>query len=173
MKIRVTNLTHSVQPPTGFFLDFDNKFLPAGRALTIEVSVIPQAVQEWADKGWAKIQDADSGEHLSGPGEAVVTAGTRINEVADSQYDEFDDIGFNPEDAREAALPNGAHMPPIGQMEQPRARVSLGMSETVNTANADFGHTPLPGETPRSVDDSAAFTIRAPRSQEVGKIIGK
>lgn len=170
-KFRVKNTTHKKHPPFGYFLDHESKLFGADKSIVIDApdEVLPDTIQKWADEGLVSVADMTSGEIINGEAQSIVTAGTRVNEASGQEYDDGDELGFDPELAKEATLPNGAHMPSIQQMPAAKARVTLG-TETENHGNTD-SLSPIPGDRPRSVDDSDQFTIRAPRSQQVGAVV--
>jgi len=173
-KIRIVNITPIIRPPLGHFLDYHNHVIAPNRPLVLDLPVIDEVLESWAAQGFIRITNAEDGTPISGPGEAIVTAGTRISEIAQTQLPEDitedDEVDFDPEAAREASLSKGAHSPPLTQEYQPRTKISLG----TETENHQYdGLSPIPGDRPRSVDDSEKFTVKAPRSVGVGALIKK
>lgn len=173
-KFRVENITHTLpgQPTNGFVLDFQNTpFTATSRPLIIECEDgnLPDLINAWREKGYVRVRNATSGELVGGGlSDGVVTAGPKIDTASGEKYDSFDDDGlnFDPTDAREAVLPNGAHMPSTAQ--QSRVKVSEGLRE--EKIDLD-GISPLPGERATSVDDSGQFTIKAPRNNGAPAIV--
>lgn len=166
-KLRILNTTMAISPPRGFALDLEGKYIGPGREITIELPVIPVILEEWTRKGWARFQDADDKTPISTPGEAAVTPGTVVNEAKPSDFEEEE---FDLALAKEASLPHEATPAPIEQSnaQMQGAKVSFSMGE----ATTDADHlSPIPGDKPRSVDESDKFSIRAPRADAVGAVI--
>jgi hypothetical protein len=173
---RVTNITHQTNPP-GFFLDpgetFGNRILGATKSMLVEYQhELPDIFQEWAKKHWVTIHDAKDGSVLAGPiaGEITPGAVSPVREM--SGADDLEDDEPDLADAREAVLTRATpgHAPDTRQVqEQPKVRVTLG---TETESHSVLGMSPIPGDRPRSIDDSEKFTIKAPRSQGVGGVLG-
>jgi len=178
-KIRIYNITSFLRPP-GFGLDFEGRYIPANpnRPLIVDVPVIPEILERWIADKWAKVQDADDKTPVTKESEATVTPGTQVNEVAGSDLDALEDDIFDFSVAKEAALPTDipektgpVPLQPINQMaaeEKPRAKVTLGSEERMNLADTV---SPIPGDKPTSVDNSEAFTVRAPRQMGPGAVV--
>lgn len=171
-KVRIINTTAALKQP-GFGLEFGGNYIAANRplGLVLDLPVIPAILEEWKSKGWARLEDATEQTPLSKPGEADVTRGTVVQEVAATTVDALDEEEeFNLFDAKEASLPADSTAPIDQAPEQDasRARVTLGTAEEHMDAGAV---SPIPGDRPRSVDDSDEFTIRAPRAPGVGAVI--
>jgi len=178
-KIRIYNITSFLRPP-GFGLDFEGRYIPANpnRPLIIDIPVVPEILERWVEAKWAKVVDADDKTPVTKESEATVTPGTQVNEVAAADLDVLEDDIFDFSVAKEAALPSDvaetmgpAPLQPINQMpaaEQPRAKVTLGSEDKMNMADTV---SPIPGDKPRSVDNSDAFTVRAPRHQGPGAVV--
>jgi hypothetical protein len=193
-KIRVTNITRQ-KYPAGQFLDpgktFGNKLISPGRAMIFDCpdGHIPDIVAQWAEEGKVAIHNAMDGAVIMGPIGGEITPGTvaPVHQVTRKSLEQHDiDELFNEEpdlaDALEATMPEGlpfektrAMSPDTRQMQTPlqnSARVSLGKRDE----GSQVQHTeisPIPGDRPRSIDDSDKFTIKAPRSHAVGSVIGK
>lgn len=178
-KIRITNTTAlASKGKPGFGLEFQGHYIGANRQLVLDLPVIPVTLEEWQAKGWVRIEDADAAP-VSKPGEEAVTLGTVVQEAVASQVlsSEADDGILEDEEfdlsiAKEAMMPvtesTGAVLGSNEQMLGSRASVSLGSTE--ETIPADQV-SPIPGDMPRTVDESAKFTIRAPRSPGVGAVV--
>jgi hypothetical protein len=183
-KIRIYNITSFLKFP-GFGIDFDGHYLAPNpdRPLIVEVAVVPQILEDWQARRWIKIQAADDKTPVTKESEAAVTPGTQVNEVAsvqvDALNDELDEDIFNFDTAKEASLtadstPGPAPMQSIRQMQteeelvRSRVKVSLGTSDKPGMADSV---SPIPGDRPRSVDNSEAFTVRAPRHTGPGAVV--
>lgn len=181
-------------PPT----NPDNKndhgrLVGTGKSVMIEAGsqhALPDQLQTWAKRGWIKIYDADSMSQVGGApnvvGEIIQGTGSPVREISadkadrDHEYD-IDEIEPDVTSAREASLPIqqggktsfGAHMPDTRQDAGPqmRGKVSLGMETERFDPNVEDQLSPIPGDRPVSVDESAQFTIRAPRKNHVGSVI--
>ena len=179
-KIRITNTTAlASKGKPGFGLEFQGHYVAANRQLVLDLPVIPVTLEEWQAKGWVRIEDADAAP-VSKPGEEAVTLGTVVqeavaSEVLSSRTDEDDileDEEFDLTIAKEATMPvtqsSEAILGATAQMPDGRASVSLGSSQ--ETVSAELV-SPIPGDKPRSVDESEKFTVRAPRAAGVGAVI--
>lgn len=184
-KIRIHNITSFLpNMPRGFGLDFEGKYIPANpeRPLITELAVIPQLLEEWQAKRWVKIQDADNKTPVTKESEAAVTPGTGIDEAKASRVDQLDDSLdediFDFSIAKEAALtdiPEKTGPVPLqsisqvaGHEEPRRAKVTLGSEDRMNLADTV---SPIPGDRPVSIDNSEAFTVRAPRHTGPGAVV--
>lgn len=185
MNIRVVNITHE-RGAAGSFLDlgpeFKNAIVRAGGSWQGAVGdSIPQMFQDWAARGLVRILDATNGETLFGAAQDITPRSVSpFREMGASRdiMDEEPDM----DEAVEAMLPTqagkriverGAHMPDNRQVQSPDRRASVSLAETTT----EVGHvhdplSPIPGNTPRNVDDSDAFTIKAPRYNSVGSVVG-
>lgn len=160
-KLRISNVTHVSNPPYGFTLDYKGKmFTSSGQPLVIEAEHVPEEIDQWMAKGWVRVVDAESGDMLSPPVEYVQTAGARPDAV--TQNDDLDEFDFDPSTAKEARLPANGELQPTAQ----GAKVSLSLEDQGNAE-----HSPIPGDKPRSIDNSDQFTVKAPRTQGVGAVI--
>lgn len=171
-KLRITNITSLKYPPLGFALDFAGNFIPANlsRPLIVDIPVKPFILEEWEEKKWVKIQDADDKTPVTPPKEvAAVTPGTQLNEASDDLLEEEElDMSI----AKEAALTAeeaGGPVPlqNITQAQSARAKVSLGSEDE----KVMGGLSPIPGDRPVSVDESEKFTVKAPRSTGPGAVV--
>jgi hypothetical protein len=189
-KIMVTNITHK-NGGAGVFLDpgevYGNKILGPGRSMTFDCvgGVLPDVLEVWGNM--VAVYDAEKGTEVLGAGGGELTPGTvsPVREMAgavdgDPKDDDFlEDEEPNLDSAIDAVMPGG-QMPaertgPIsGDLRQqappPRARVSLG-SRSDEVIGAELS--PIPGDRPRDLDNSQQYTIKAPRANHVGGIIGK
>lgn len=183
-KIRVTNITKN---PGRRFLDpgdkYGNRIIAPGHSMFFDTpdGTYPECIQPWIEQNWVKIEDAKSGSLLSAPVSGELTPGlvSPIREMRSS--DEHDDFGedIDLEDAREAILPGHlagkspieSTSPMVPDTRQQRAKVTTALRD--EQVPASQGFSPIPGDTPRSVDESDKFTIKAPRSHAVGSVIGK
>lgn len=178
-KIRITNTTAiAAKGKPGFGLEFQGHYVAANRQLVIDLPVIPVTLEDWQARGWIRIEDAEAAP-VSRPGEATVTPGTVVQEAVASEVlaaDPGEDLleeEFDLAIAKEATMPvTDAGTTILGSMLQTpegvRASVSLGSSE--ETVPADH-ISPIPGDRPRSVDESEKFTVRAPRSHSIGAVV--
>jgi hypothetical protein len=175
-KIRITNITSFLKPP-GFSLDYKKHFLPPNpaRPLILDVSVIDETLEHWAANKWIKIQEADDKTPVIPESvTAAVGTPTKINEVVGSDFDTVEDDIFDTSVAKEATLPSDlvdkvgpVPLQPINQAA-PRVKVSLGTQDSGNLADAV---SPIPGDRPTPVDNSEAFTVRAPRQSGPGAVV--
>jgi len=173
--VNVTNLTGG----RGNFLDLgeisSGVFIPPGKSVTVELSYIPQILRDWAEAGNVRIHNDTTGQIEMGPSADISRSMVApVGEVSATELD----IGEDEPDLAEAvpaALPhqadtrsNGAHLPDNSQ--QSRAKVTLGSQDESYPVDAI---SPIPGDRPRSIDDSEKFTVKAPRTQGVGGIMGR
>lgn len=177
-KIRIYNTTSFLKFP-GFGLDFQGHYIGPNpeRPLIIEVPVVPEILERWEAIGWAKVKDADDKTPVTKPSEAAVTPGTQVNEAASSSMDLEDDIFPDMAVAKEASLPmEGAGPAPLqsisqsdsGEAARARTKVTFGTSDRPGLADSV---SPIPGDKPTSVDNSEAFTVRAPRHNGPGAVV--
>jgi hypothetical protein len=170
-KYRITNITHTLKEfPRGFCLDFDGKFFTPTHYIIVEVPAISEQLQEWIDKKWARLEDAGAAL-VSKPEETKVSLGVNINEANPTEVEEDELDEFNLADAKEAALPQAeqGHIQSISQVDnKPRAKVTLGSENEHMPADI---HSPIPGDRVRNVDDTAAFTVRAPHVYQPGAVV--
>lgn len=179
---RVVNVTHQ-KTPRGHFLDFGekaNKILGAGKQTVIQAEsyeMLPDFVHDWVATGQAKVFNATGGEQLSGSVSGEITPAS-LNPAREVRGEEFPDVDDFTEDepdlstALDAALPHeqgGAISQSTAQMASPKAKVSLGLE--TESYQANDGLSPIPGDRPRSVDNSDAFTVRAKGGKHVGGVI--
>lgn len=182
-KIRVTNITRQTQGGNGKILDpgdkFGNRLISSGHSMTFDCidGVMPDCVSDWLEKNFVRVHNASDGTLVAGPsnGEITATSITPAREVVASKFDKNldDEENFDLDDALEATLPDEITKPISGDLRQQsvpktRARVSLGTREE-KSSGSDLS--PIPGDRPRSVDDSEQFTIKAPRSHAVGSVV--
>lgn len=187
-KILVTNISQK-RGGAGLFLDpgeaYGNKILGPGRSMQFDCvgGVLPEILHVWGDN--VAVYDASSGSEVLGPSNGDLTPGvvSPVREMAgaldgDPKNDDFlyeEEPDFS--DAREAVMPShlaGERTAPISgdlrQQSAPRAKVSLG---TRNDEVVGGELSPIPGDRPRDLDNSQQYTIKAPRTQHVGGVIGK
>lgn len=182
--VRITNITQLKQPP-GHFMDFAGFVIGAGKSATVDLSTINHEkhpgstldrLEEWSRAGLVRVVDANDGTPITAPEEAEISRGTQANEVAatslpQSDLEDFEE-GFDPAIAKEASMPHispGAHMPSNAQVVG-RTNISLS-GEEPNYDNA--GTSPIPGAKPVNVDNTDAFTLKAPRSNGPGAVVTK
>lgn len=184
MQIRVTNITNEITP-AGEFIDlgpsFGNYLLRAGASWQGEVGeAVPQLFIQWAAKGKVRVVRASDQEPMYGPVADITPKTVSPFREMNSAQDSIDEEEPDLEEAVEAALPvqtgsRGSHLPSTEQVYNaaPKVRVSLG--ETANEVGkaVDTDISPIPGDRPRSVDDSDKFTVKAPNYQAVGAVVGK
>jgi hypothetical protein len=187
-KIRVTNVSRR-GGGAGRFLDpgekYGNKLIGPGYSMIFDIpdGVMPDVLEVWGKD--AAVHNASSGELLAGPiaGELSPAQLTPARAASASEDDPFgneeDDIDLT--DARDAFLP-GNRQPQNEPMraitpdtrqhsgQAQRAKITLG---TRDEEHVGQDISPIPGDRPRSVDDSDKFTVKAPRSHAVGSVIGK
>lgn len=176
MKIRLVNTTASVKPP-GHFLDFGGKLIAPGKFELLDVIGIDSVLESWANQGLVQIRDAQEGTLLaSAPN--VETYKQPVQTVAASELD-LEEDDFDLSEAKEAVLPNQGTEQQITGIMQSTAQSNIGEVPArvrISPSLEDRGPesrdpSPIPGEKPRSIDDSDKFTIRAPRTQGVGAVI--
>lgn len=185
VKIKVVNTTKRLGG-VGHFLDpgetFGNKIIGPGYSMLFDCpgGAYPGCVEDWLDKGSVVVYDAVSGDVVDGaPLAGDVTRGViaPVREMNGYQDDDLfgeDDLDLGA--AREASMPEQTTentMPIQGELAQqhhPRTRVTRGrLDEEIVGGEIS----PIPGDRPRSVDDSEKFTVKAPRASHVGGVIGK
>jgi hypothetical protein len=182
-KIRIYNITAFLKQP-GFGLDFEGRYIAPNpeRPLVVEVAVIPEILERWERDKWVKLQDAENKTPVTKESEAVVTPGTQVNEASgqevDHLADSLDDDVFNMDAAKEAALPaneRGGPAPlqsinqmPVEEKSKSRVKVTLGTSDKPGLSDSV---SPIPGDRPVSIDNSEAFTVRAPRHNGPGAVV--
>lgn len=184
-KILVTN-TSQKRGGAGLFLDpgeaYGNKIIGPGRSMTFDCpgGHLPDILQVWGDN--VSVYDALSGSEVLGASDGELTPGvvSPVREMAgaydgDPKHDDFLLEEEEPDfaDAREAVLTSQMAGPIAGDLRQqsaPRAKVSLG-SRSDEVVGGELS--PIPGDRPRDLDNSQQYTIKAPRAQHVGGIIGK
>lgn len=193
-KILVTNISQR-HGGAGLFLDpgeaFGNRILGPGRSMTFDCpgGVLPDLLQIWGKN--VAIYDASSGIEVLSPSNGELSPGlvAPVREMAaaidgDPKRDDFLDDELpgldemkNAQDAVMPGLvagqsPRELRGPIAGDLRQqaPRAKVSLG---TRNDEIVGGELSPIPGDRPRDLDNSAQYTIKAPRAQHVGGVIGK
>lgn len=167
-KLRIRNVT-GINTPVKKILDPGEKFgnitILSGRYMFLDADpkALPPPFDQWEVEGFISVQDATTGDEYSAPigGEITRSALNPFSEVKGEDEDELfgdPDIG----EAVDAVLPGnlklgttpGSHSPDIQQ----GARVSFGLE----TKNQSTDTSPIPGDRPRSVDNSDQFTVRAP-----------
>lgn len=178
-KVLVTNITQK-NGGAGYFLDpgeaYGNKLIGPNRSMTVDCpgGHIPEFVQTWGDA--VTVHDASTGDLMAGPAAGEISPATLspVREMTGSQDDDFlnDEGDFDLNDARDAFMPEQSRpiSGDLSQMSKPRARVSLG-TRSDEVVGGEIS--PIPGDRPRSLDDSEKYTVRAPRSHAVGAVIGK
>lgn len=191
-KIMVTNITQKFGG-AGEFLDpgekYGNRILGPGRSMQLDCpgGVLPEVLEVWGRR--VSVHDATTGiEVLGTSGELTPGSVSPVREMAgdvdgDPKKDDFlEDEEPNMDEmehALEARMPGtfggertGAISGDLRQQSGPgqRARVSLG-SRNEEVVGGEIS--PIPGDRPRDLDNSAQYTIKAPRAQHVGGIIGK
>lgn len=184
-KVRVTNITKRAGGP-GHFLDpgdkFGNRMIAPGHSMLFECKDghVPDCVDEWLATNSVMVEDAMNGNLIAGPVSGEISPGqiSPVREMtgADDDDDLFGENDIDLNEAREAQFPGNdiitENTDPIrGNIsQQRRARVSLGSRDE---GSGGQGLSPIPGDIPRSVDESDQFTIKAPRSHSIGTVIGK
>ena len=180
MQIRVTNITGELSP-AGEFLDlgpqFNSYLLRAGASWQGEVGeAVPQLFVEWATKGKLRIVRATDGTPLYGPiTDLTPKTIAPFREMNSSEDDPFGEEIPNLDEAVEAKLQTqatGSHLPSTQQIAAPKVRVSLGSTAENPGKTVVDTISPIPGDRPRSVDDSEQFTIKAPSYRAVGGVVG-
>jgi hypothetical protein len=172
-RIKILNTSANVKPP-GIILDYNGNLIRPGRHVNVSVEVIDECLENWINQGMAQVKTIDSSVQLTPqlPAAAqVVTAGTKIAEVASESFDD-DEFEFDPTTAVEAMPPEhtGPLKPDLRQ-QQGRAKISLGTTSTETVAANQEGLSPLPGDQPVELGNASAFTVKAPRHQGVGRVI--
>ena len=188
-KIRITNTTAFLKPP-GFGLDYLGKYIPPNptKPLIIEVPVVDDVLEMWQANRWCKIQDAEDKTPVTKETETQISP-SLIDEakasVVDTLSDNLDEDIMDFSSAKEAALTNVPEstgpvpmqainqMPAEGELQTPagtrvKAKVTLGERDKGGLASTV---SPIPGDKPTSIDNSDAFTVRAPRQNGPGAVI--
>ena len=178
-KIRITNTTSFLKPP-GFGLDYLGRYIPPNpaRPLVIEVPVIDDVLEVWQSNKWCKVQDADDKTPVTKETETTISPsllGEAKASAVDSLDDSLDEDIMDFSMAKEAALSadvlektGPVPMQSINQMPQARAKVTLGTREPAGLTDSV---SPIPGDRPTSIDNSEAFTVRAPRQSGPGAVV--
>lgn len=195
-KFRAMNITHLIPGQTGYFLNFHGVLLQPGKPTTIDIDHLQKMkknensnidvnmLYEWVNKGLLRLKDADTNELITVGIDDMSAPVPAVNEAIASDHqlehdlEEFD-MKFDPSDAHEAVLPKeaytvpgraiGAHSPPTNNVVGARAKISYPGEE--NSSDTADGLSPIPGDKPVPVDDSAQFTVKAPRANLQGGVI--
>lgn len=184
-KILVTNVSQKFGG-AGMFLDpgeaYGNKILGPGRSMHLDCpgGVLPDLLQIWGKN--VAVYDASNGMEVLGHVSGELTPGivAPLREMAgqidgDPKKGEFflDEEEPDLDGAIDAVMPSHMAGPISGDLRQqsgPRAKVSLG-SRSDEVVGGELS--PIPGDRPRDLDNSQQYTIKAPRAQHVGGIVGK
>lgn len=171
-KLRIVNRTLEATG-RGYILDpgekFGNVTIMHGHYLLIDANpkALPAPFDVWADKGLISVKSAADGtEYNSAPvGGEITRAGLNPFSEAQSRDMDEDNLFAEPDlsEAREAFIPGqfqpgvtpGSHQPETAQ----GARISFGLE----TSKVQSDTSPIPGDRPRSVDNTDEFTVRAPQ----------
>ena len=179
---RITNVSNISTQSRGFFLDLgvDNggKHIGVGQQIVLEAKtydLLPGCIHDWAKQSFIRVVDLDKegGVVVGGfPVGGELTPGT-VNPISEARGE--DDMDGEPDlsDAVDARTPSVEHTGPIaGDMSQ-----MSGIKTRITDAAAEERYSkdlsPIPGETPKNLDDTEQFTVRAPRSKHPGSVIGK
>lgn len=190
-KILVTNVSQK-RGGAGKFLDpgesYGNKVIGPGRSMTFDCpgGVLPDVIQIWGAD--CAVYDASNGVEVFGHAGGEITPGSvaPVREMAatydgDPKSDSFlDEEEPDLDGAVDAIMPS--HL--VGQsprertgpisgdlrQQQVRAKVSIG-KRSDEVIGGELS--PIPGDRPHDLDNSAQYTIKAPRVQHVGSVIGK
>lgn len=188
-KIVVTNISNQ-RGGAGLFLDpgedYGNRIIGPGRSMTFDCpgGVLPDILHVWGNN--VVVHNALDGMEIGAPAGGELSPGmvSPVREMAgaldgDPKRDDFlDEEEPDFADAVDAIMPSqmaSERVGPIsGDLRQQsggaRAKVSLG-SRSDEVVGGQLS--PIPGDTPRDLDNSQQYTIKAPRTQHVGSIIGK
>jgi len=178
---RVTNVTNLALGSRGHFLQMDetyqNRTIPVGGNIVLKAEfyeLLPQYIQEWAAKNWVRLYDMTAVEGdgyiagLRAGGEITPSSINPIKEMKGSDLIEDDEVDLT--EAFEAELKTSESTGPIvestSQM-QPSVKITQALQEERHSHDLS----PIPGETPKTLDDSEKFTVRAPRSKQPGSVV--
>lgn len=190
-KIVVTNITQKAGG-AGYFLDpgegYGNKIIGPGRSMTFDCpgGHMPDILQVWGNA--VTVHDASNGVEILGSGGGELSPGlvSPVREMAGERDLDPDNEDFlndeepSLDEAIDANMPNrlAGHSPnerggPIAgdlRQQSSRTKVSLG-TRTDEVVGGELS--PIPGDRPRDLDNSQQYTIKAPRANHVGGIVGK
>jgi hypothetical protein len=162
---KVLNVTHQATKTRGFFLDLGvqngNKNMGVGKHVILDVAnkhLLPECVLTWAKDGWVQISELNKDSDMDTAPAADITPKTLNPFTEANGENEFDEVP-SLDDAVPARLPSENLGPVEGSTAQ-LANVTGAAAEERYSQDLS----PIPGETPRSVDSSDDFTIKAPKS---------
>jgi hypothetical protein len=175
-KVVVTNVSNR-KGGAGRFLDpgkdHGNRLFGVGRSMTFDCpgGILPEMIKTWGDD--CTVHDALDGTEVLGTvnGELTPAKLTPAHELQNREF--MEDEEPNLKDAVDAALPKNSFGPIAGDLRQqvhPRVKITEGHQDD-EVIGGELS--PIPGDRPRDLDNSQQYTVRAPRGQHVGGIIGK
>jgi len=177
---RITNVSNISTQSRGFFLDLgiDNggKHIGVGQQIVLEANsydLLPGCVHDWARQAFVRVVDLDKdgGSVVAGfPVSGELTPST-INPISEARGE--DDMDEEPDlsDAVGARMPSTENTGPIaGSLDQ---MGSTRITDAAAEERYSKDLSPIPGETPKNLDDTERFTVRAPRSKHPGSVISK
>lgn len=179
LSFRVVNITNHVRPP-GHFLDSGkengDRLIGVGKSITIQAQSadhLPEYVRSWLDKGYVRVYKSDGTLLESAPPMAGELSPGSVGPIREMSAEVYDNGFYEDEPDLSAAVPAAMpeRMAPIIQSTaqsspSSRVRVSLG-SENEGVPAGEIS--PIPGDRPRSVDDSDKFSVKAQRGAHLGK----
>jgi hypothetical protein len=177
---RITNVTNKATNARGHFLDLGQenggKHLRVGGQAVLNASsydTLPSCIHNWADKHWIRVVNLDKdGEHVGGlPTDGELTP-SQINPVREMQGADFGDDEPELADAHEAKLPATEGTAPILQThKQQSAPNNTKVTHAAAEERTSTDISPIPGDRPVNVDDTAQFTVKAGRSTQPGSVV--
>lgn len=177
---RITNITNIATQSRGFFLDLgaDNggKHIGVGKNVVLEANsydTLPACVIGWAEKNFVRVLDLGEKLVVGGPAMDGEMTPSGINPVSEARGSEEDEFDAEPDlsSAVVAALPDQENFNPINQSSSGHAKTRI--SEAMAEERSATDISPIPGDRPMSVDDTADFTVRAGRSNQPGAVISR
>jgi hypothetical protein len=170
---KVVNVTDQAMGGRGSFLDLGaangNKTFGVGRHVLLEAKdkrFLPDCVLAWRDQGLVKIVDAESDDTLPETANDITPKSVNPVEEAKASEEDFDDVP-----ALTEAVPARLSGENTGPMEGSTAQMQAKVTDAAAEERYSTDLSPIPGDQPKSVDESEAFTIRAPKSKSPGSVV--
>ena len=173
---RIVNITAQTEKTRGHFLDlgvaYGNKNIPAGRSIVLEaknVNLLPECVLDWQKKRWAAVEaltEEATASVVEQPANNEITPKT-VSPVTEAADDDFDDVP-----ALSEAVPaklSGENTAPVDGSTAQMATAKITEAAAEERYSTDLS--PIPGATPRNVDNTDEFTVRAPNAEMPGSVI--
>jgi hypothetical protein len=169
---KVVNTTDKAMGGRGSFLDLGvdngNKTIGVGRHILLEAKdkrFLPECVVSWAQQGLVNVLPADENDDTFSQTDITPKSVSPVAEVTASDED-FDDVP-----ALSEAVPAKMGDENLGPVEGSTAQMQAKVTDAAAEERYSTDLSPIPGETPKNVDDSDAFTIKAPKAKMPGSVV--